>query len=263
MADIITFDPAYFQELSGGLKDVSGYLDEAKASLQKASVGLDSGLVAFALCAKLNEDIKQIKKTADARISETNGYSKALVNGVTRVSGWEDTTKNRESGLATQLGKTWEFENGNFSGDAASAGKETTNAAATNSPNLADFDLNSKYYPEAQSLNSFDNKIHIDCFAFANARAKEANQVDSLTSQRTDNTVQANSIARYDYDDGTNHYVFIERVEEVNGNTIVHFREGNWGGSPDGELKSKPLSEFEHRGKGGGVGGYVAEYTHY
>jgi uncharacterized protein YukE len=148
-------------------------------------------------------------------------------------------------------------------GTTGGASGETTNAAVTGSDNLMGFDLNSGYYPEAGSLNSFDKKYHIDCHAFAIARAKEANQTDSLTSRGSDQIPQANSMAHYVYDDKTHHYVFIERVEEVNGQTIVHFREGNWGGTPDGELKHMPLSEFESRGKDAKTGGHVAEYTHY
>jgi hypothetical protein len=125
------------------------------------------------------------------------------------------------------------------------------------------FDLNSGYYPEAKSLNSFDQKNHIDCYAFAIARAKEANQTNSLTPSKPDQIPQANSMAHYVYDDETHHYVFIERVEEVNGQTIVYFREGNWGGTPDGELKHMPLSKFESRGKDAKTGVHVVEYIHY
>jgi hypothetical protein len=117
MADIITFDPTYLQELAGDLGNVSKYLGEAKTSLRKASVGLDSGLVAFAMCSKLNDDMTQIKKTAENRISEASGFSKALEGGIRNINNWETTTKNRESGLAAQLGKIWGFENVNFTGE--------------------------------------------------------------------------------------------------------------------------------------------------
>jgi hypothetical protein len=132
MADIITFDTAYFQELIKDLGNVSKSLGEAKANLQKAAVGLDSGLVAFAMCVKLNDDIKQINKTAVARINETSGFSKVLETGITRVNAWETTTKNRESGLAAQLGKIWGFENRNSTGDAPSG--TTEGAGNTEAP---------------------------------------------------------------------------------------------------------------------------------
>jgi hypothetical protein len=118
MADIVTFDPAYFQELAKNLENASKSLNDAKTGLQKATVGLDSGLVAFALCSVLNSDIKNIQKNAAGSINAAGAFSKVLLNGVVRVNGWETTTKNRESGLAAQLGKTWGFEGGNFEGSA-------------------------------------------------------------------------------------------------------------------------------------------------
>ncbi|MDR2175048.1 MAG: hypothetical protein LBO82_03815, partial [Synergistaceae bacterium] len=93
MADIVTFDPAYFQELIKDLEGASQSLISAQDSLQKASVGLDSGLVAFAMCCTLNDDIKKVKKTAEGFLDEASGLSRALTGGVMRVNGWENTTK--------------------------------------------------------------------------------------------------------------------------------------------------------------------------
>ncbi|MDR0653833.1 MAG: hypothetical protein LBG12_11100 [Synergistaceae bacterium] len=146
MADIITFDTAYFQELTKDLGDISKSLDEAKASLRKATVGLDSGLVAFALCVKLNEDIKQIKNTADARISETDGFSKALADGIANVNRWEENTKNRESGLALQIGKTWGFEDGNFTGEAGSSGSTVPDNGARDPGTTPGIDIDWTYF---------------------------------------------------------------------------------------------------------------------
>jgi hypothetical protein len=121
MADIVTFDPAYFQELAKDLESASRSLDDANAIVGKACVGLDSGLVAFALCYSLNENLRTIKKNVDGFLNKASGFSKVLIGGVMRVNGWEETTKNRESGLASQLGKTWGFEGGNSAGGAPSA----------------------------------------------------------------------------------------------------------------------------------------------
>ncbi|MDR2180681.1 MAG: hypothetical protein LBP21_10265 [Synergistaceae bacterium] len=132
MADIITFDPVYFEELAKDLETASRSLDDAKADVQKASVGLDSGLVAFALCCKLNEDISKCRKAADGFVREAKDFFQVLRGGVMRVNGWEENTKNSESGLAAQLSKTWGFENGNFAGDKGSSQSNPGNSGMEN-----------------------------------------------------------------------------------------------------------------------------------
>ncbi|MDR1132519.1 MAG: hypothetical protein LBL05_00060 [Synergistaceae bacterium] len=261
MADIITFDPAYFQELTKDLGNVSKSLGEAKASLQKATVGLDSGLVAFALCAKLNDDIKQVKKTADARVSETNGFSKALTGGITRVNSWETTTKNRESGLAAQLSKTWGFENGKFTGETGqtTAGTVASPSTSSNGANLTAQNMGSKYYSQNLSgvprtlINDYDGKEHMNCVYYARSRAMEANGLDAYSPKGSGSEIQANSIAHF-----PGHDVFIENVErDASGQpTKVVFTESNWGGAADGHRVEMSYSEFVNR-SGSKVNGYT------
>jgi hypothetical protein len=261
MADIITFDPAYFQELSGCLKDVSRSLDEAKASLQKASVSLDSGVVAFILCAKLNDDIGAIKKAADARINEANSYSKALANGITRINDWEENTKKREFGLAARLGKTWGFENGKFSEgtEQTAAGPVDSSPISSDNTNLAPQDMGSKYYRQnlpgvpRTLINDYDGKEHMNCVYYARSRAMEANRLDTYSPKGSGSEIQANSIAHF-----PKHDVFIERVErDASGQpTNVVFTESNWGGAADGHQLEMSYSEFVNR-TGSKVNGYT------
>ncbi|MDR1376344.1 MAG: hypothetical protein LBJ22_02440 [Synergistaceae bacterium] len=260
MADIIRFDPIYLQELARSLDDASSSLDGAKASLQKASVGLDSGLVAFALCVALNEDIKKIKKTAGVRVNEAKGLSKVLANGAMRVDSWEETTKNRESGLASQLVKTWGFENGNFAPEAGqtTAGESSAAPSASGTGNSGAPDLNSWYYKQSPgALNAYrqngDVAGKLDCVYYARARAMEVNGLGSYSSQGSGNELRTNSIARFQ-----GHDVFIERLyTDSDGITKVVFSEGNWNdGTPDGGIKEYTLAAFQARGN-------VNEYVYF
>jgi hypothetical protein len=123
MADIVTFDPEYFQELIKNLKNASESLGKAKGEprsktgLYGASVGLDSGLVAFAMCCTLNDNIKNLINAASASIDAVGALSGFLGGGVMRVNRWEATTKNLESSHAAELRKIWVCEGGNFKGD--------------------------------------------------------------------------------------------------------------------------------------------------
>ncbi|MDR3354487.1 MAG: hypothetical protein LBO21_05570 [Synergistaceae bacterium] len=257
MAEIITFDPAYFQELTKDLGDVSRSLDDAKASLQKVSVGLDSGLVAFALCVSLNNDIKKVQKTTNARISETNGYSKSLQSGIMRVNGWEETTKNRESGLASQLVKTWGFENANFAGVAAAdSSRETTPTSLTSpgNPNLAAQNMDSKFYTQnfsgiARTL-IYNGKERMNCVYYARARAMEANQMTEWTGgNQGQSEIRANSIAKFLDSNGNRHDVFIESVEYDSNNQPmrVTLSESNMGSHPDGRRTTVDWEHFKNR----------------
>jgi hypothetical protein len=267
MADVIALDPAYFQELAKDLGDVSRSLGDAKAILQKVRIGLDSGLVAFAACAALNLDIEKIKKTASARIDEANGYSKALTDGITRVNDWEATTKNRESGLAAQLGKTWGFEGGNFKGETGqpAAGESSPGilgspSASSNNANLAAQNMNSSYYSQKLDgvpetlINDYDGKEHMNCVYYARARAMEANQMTGWTGGTpSQSEIRANSIAHF-----PGHDVFIEQVEYDANNqpSKVVFTESNWGYTADGHQMTMPYSEFVNRA-GSKVNGYT------
>jgi hypothetical protein len=266
MADVITFDPAYFEQLVKDFGKTSKSLEDAKASLQKAKVGLDSGLVAFALCSRLNDDINKIKKNADTRINEANAFSKALTNGITRVNDWEETTKNRESSLAAELDKTWGFEGGSFARESAqSTGGETVVGAADSSPaspgsvNLTTQDMNSKYYSQNLSgvpktlINSYDGKEHMNCVYYARSRAMEANGLDAYSPKGSGSDIQANSIAHF-----PGHDVFVEQVERDAGGqpTTVVFTESNWGGTTDGHRVEMPYSEFINRSNSN-VNGYT------
>jgi cell wall-associated NlpC family hydrolase len=148
------------------LEGVSRSLNDAKACLQKASVGLDSGLVAFALCNALNSDIKKSQKTAGGFLNEASGYSKALMSGVMRINGWEETTKNRESSLAAQLGKTWGFEGGNFTGGQESS--EPTPGSTGISDGNSGFVLRDESYYRITYAGTEGN-----CKAFVNAVIKK------------------------------------------------------------------------------------------
>jgi hypothetical protein len=234
-------------------------LGDAKASLQKASVGLDSGLVAFALCLSINNDINKIKKTTDARISETNGYSKSMQSGILRVNGWEKITKNRESGLASQLVKTWGFESGNFAGGTGGDSHPETPAQSLTSSDNADLaaqNMDSDYYTQDFSgvtrtlINGYDGKEHLNCVYYARARAMEANRMTEWTGGNSGQSeIRDNSIATFLDSQGNRHDVFIESVEYDSNNQPIRvtLSESNMGGHPDGRTTTVDWEHFENR----------------
>jgi hypothetical protein len=257
MANIVTFDPEYFQELAKDLAAVSRSLEDAKASMQKASVGLDSGLVAFAMCYKLNEDINSIKKNTNDFLDKASGFSKVLMEGVARVNGWEEIVKKVESALALLLKKIWGFENSNWSTD----GNDPSRAPAGTAPGGKP-DLNDWYYAQetiggagmrvGDGINPIDGKLHLNCVYYARARAMQVNWMtewkDGSPGENIE-TIRPNSIAKFDGPNG-HHEVFIESVEYDSNNQPVNvtFSEGNWGnGHPDPHIDTISWKEFKHR----------------
>ena len=259
----VTFDPAYFQELTKNLAGVSTSLNNAKTRLKEVHVGLDSGLVAFALCSKLNDDIKKINTTADGSINKASVFSKILINGSTRVDSWEANAKSRESSLASQLGKTWKFEDRNFTQETGqtAAGESSMQPGSSEDFALAGKDMNSKYYTQVMPgvprtlINDYDKQEHMNCVYYARARAMEANGLDSYAVKGSGSEIQSNSIAHF-----PGHDVFIEEVKRgADGQpTSVVFSESNWGGTVDGHQQEISYDKFIKRG-----GSSVNKYTYF